>query len=181
MVARKVSYCGEVPTLPSACGRHLPWEGRLLLYRPSKAPLPGELDAPQAQTEGSCYRTLRTFRDAPRAACRPPLHPMADPQNCAKCPACQKVRTAGSRPRPTNCRKQRIFAVHVPANRRGGLQTAREVCSRYAVLRDNRPFPATPPRLSGPQARDPPYLLSIIFYLFSFSRFPARSASRRPP
>ena len=31
-----------------------PLKGRLLLYNPSKAPLSGELDAPQAQTEGFC-------------------------------------------------------------------------------------------------------------------------------
>ena len=30
---------GRCKTLPSAFGRHLPWEGRLLLYYPSKLPL----------------------------------------------------------------------------------------------------------------------------------------------
>ena len=52
---------GKFQTLPSAFGRHLPWEGRLFLYNPSKAPLLGELDAPWAQTEGFCSPATRTF------------------------------------------------------------------------------------------------------------------------
>ena len=51
----------EVPTPPSACGRRLPYKGRLLLYCPLKAPLPGELAAPQAQTEGFYSPAARRF------------------------------------------------------------------------------------------------------------------------
>ena len=64
LITCKVSGCGEAPTLPSA-SQTPPLRGEALLYCPLKAPLPGELDAPQAQTEGSCYRALRTFRDVP--------------------------------------------------------------------------------------------------------------------
>ena len=47
-IPRKWSGCGEVPTPPSAFGRHLPYKGRLLLYCPSKAPLPGAAESSAA-------------------------------------------------------------------------------------------------------------------------------------
>ena len=49
--------------------------------------------------------------------------------------------------------------------RRGGPWAARE---RSASPERSRQGKTLPPFLSGPQARDPPHLLSIIYYLLSF-------------
>ena len=79
-VARKVLGHGNGKPLPSALRQTPPLVGEAFNQLPAqKAPLPGELDAPQAQTEGSCFPEAHTFRDVP---------------------------TAGSRPRPTDRRKR---------------------------------------------------------------------------
>ena len=65
--ARRVLGNGEVPTLPSA-SQTPPLRGEALLYYPSKALLPGELDVPQAQTEGFCSPVPPACRNAAAAS-----------------------------------------------------------------------------------------------------------------
>ena len=49
-----------------------PLKGRLFLYDPLKAPLPGELDAPQAQTEGFCSPAMLYFPGTPHGGVKTP-------------------------------------------------------------------------------------------------------------
>ena len=53
-------------------------------------------------------RNVPGCRNAPRAAYRPPLHPMVNRTIRRERRACRNVPAAGSRPRPTNLRKIRM-------------------------------------------------------------------------
>ena len=56
---------GMFPPLRLPSAGTSPIRGGFILYHPSKAPLSGELDAPQAQTEGLCSPGPRTRRKVP--------------------------------------------------------------------------------------------------------------------
>ena len=150
LITCKVSGCGEAPTLPSA-SQTPPLRGEALLYCPLKAPLPGELDAPQAQTEGSCYRALRTFRDVPAVffvarkvpICRkvptlpsasqtPPLGGEALLYNPSKAPLPGELdaqRPEGSSPPAVR---------HLPGGSRGGVKTPPYKPAQTAYFYDTR-------------------------------------------
>ncbi len=107
-IPRKWSGCGEVPTPPSAFGRHLPYKGRLLLYCPSKAPLPGAAESSAACggcSKANCLsrRHNRLFGDLiQKFALRSSLRslPLRGKAAVAECKRLSKARSMMREPQP---------------------------------------------------------------------------------
>ncbi len=105
---------------PSRCIRRRrrstpqPLKGRLFLYDPLKAPLPGELDAPQAQTEGFYYLATPHLPGRFRGGVKTPPY---DPAQTTYCITGVHGGHAVLRTAPA---ANSIFA-DIPAGRRGGM------------------------------------------------------------
>ena len=128
--------------------------------------------------EGSCGLalsvTFRTGGTLPGRRTRRPYTQRGTGRVIRERRACREVPAAGSRPRPTNQRKEHIFMVCVSFGRRGGLQAARAAMPCRERSDDAAAFPFPVGR-----GRTPPWGFCLARNIPGWGNTPGRR-TRRP-